>query len=117
MALKPRYVFPLSFRQEDREILDAAIQIAKEENSNPTRVMREALRQYTKSKLKSDNVKLDEFFNDHTQGVDPIYRKVFSSTELKEWNDADVLWFARLVRARKQELESELKRRGYHFVW
>jgi predicted transcriptional regulator len=117
LALKPRYIFPLSFREEDRDILDATIQLAKEENSNPTRIMREALRQYTKSKLKSDNVKLDEFIDDHTREVDPIYRRVISSTELKGWNDGDVLWFAKLVRARKQELESELKRRGYHFVW
>jgi hypothetical protein len=74
MALKPRYVFPLNFRSEDLEILNAAVQIAKDEASDLTAIMREALRQYTKSKLKSVNIKMDAFL-DHVV-TDPIFGTV-----------------------------------------
>jgi len=115
MALKPRYVFPLNFRSEDLELLNAAVQIAKDETSDLTTVMREALRLYTKSKLKSGNIKMDEFLDQ--VDVDPIFRKVLAPTELKGWVDSDLLRVANLVRGRKQEIESELKRRGFHYVW
>jgi len=115
MALKPRYVFPLNFRSEDLELLNAAVQIAKDETSDLTGIMREALRQYTKSKLNTVNIKMDEFL-DHAK-VDGVFLKMLSPTELKGWVDNDLLVFAKLVRGRKQELEAELKRRGFHFVW
>ncbi|HXQ92644.1 MAG TPA: hypothetical protein VN739_06530 [Nitrososphaerales archaeon] len=81
MALKPRYVFPLNFRSEDLELLNAAVKIAKDETSDLTTVMREALLQYTKSKLKSGNIKMDEFL-DHAK-VDDVFRNMLSPTELK----------------------------------
>jgi hypothetical protein len=115
MALRPRYTVAINFREQDRPLLDAAVQIAKDEASDLTGIMREALRQYTKSKLKSGNIKMDEFL-DHVV-TDPIFGTVLSPTKLRGWADTDLLHFAKLVRGRKQELESELKKRGFHFVW
>jgi len=37
--------------------------------------------------------------------------------ELKTWEDSDLIYVAKSIRARKQELEVELRRRGYHFIW
>ncbi len=67
MPIKPRYVFPLNFREQDKEILDAAILLAKEEGSDLTGIMREALRQFTdskKSKMNGGLRKMDEFLED-----------------------------------------------------
>jgi hypothetical protein len=58
---------------------------------------------------------MDDFL-DHSE-VNPIFQEVLSPTELKGWVDSDLLFFAKLIRGRKQEIESELKKRGFHFVW
>jgi len=115
MALKPRYTVAINFREQDRPLLDAAIQIAKDEASDLTGIMREALQQFTKLKLNSGSIKLDEFLNFHE--VDPVFRDVLSPTELKGWADNDLLHFAKTLRGRKQEIESELVKRGFHFIW
>jgi len=94
--------------------LDAAILVAKKEDSNLTNVIRDALRVYTTEKLQGDvNQKLDKFVSEYY----PHYRKMLTPKELREWIDADVLDLARLIRARKQEIEFELKKRGYYFQW
>jgi hypothetical protein len=111
MALKPRLVHPLNFREQDKAILDAPILLARREGSDLTNVIRDALKEYTASKLRDVDQKLDSFFNDI--GV-ASYKKLLSPEELKDWCDAEVLDLAKLVRARKQELEFELTKRGYH---
>ncbi|HXQ93377.1 MAG TPA: hypothetical protein VN739_10265 [Nitrososphaerales archaeon] len=114
LTLKPRWVHPLNFREEDKAVLDAAVLVAKNEGSNLTNVIRDALRVYTDQKLQGDvNQKLDKFVNESY----PHYRKMLTPEELSEWADADILDFARLIRARKQEIEFELKKRGYYFQW
>jgi len=81
--------------------------------------MREALKRFTEEEgEKSRSPRMDDFLGDSMgNGVDPTCKKVLSPADLKVMLDSDVLWFAKLVRGRKQELEAELKRRGYHFVW
>jgi len=114
LTLKPRWVHPLNFRAEDKAVLDAAVLIAKKDGSNLTNVIRDALRAYTTEKLQGEiDQKLDEFVN----GYYPHYRKMFTPDELRGWIEADILDIARLIRARKQELEFELRRRGYYFQW
>jgi hypothetical protein len=51
MALKPRWVHPLNFREQDKEVMDAAVFLAKREGSDLTNVIRQALKEYTESKL------------------------------------------------------------------
>jgi hypothetical protein len=114
LTLKPRWVHPLNFRAEDKDVLDAAVLVAKKEDSNLTNVIRDALRAYTTEKLQGDsNQKLDEFVN----GSYPHYRKMLTPKELRSWIYEDVLDFARIIRARKQEIEFELRKRGYYFRW
>jgi len=114
MTIKPRWVHPLNFRAEDKGVLDAAIQVAKKEDRSLTNVIRDALRAYTDAKLQGDaNEKLDRFVDEPC----PQFRRQLSPEELKSWIDAEVLDTAKLVRARKQELEFELRKRGYYFRW
>ncbi|MDA4130932.1 MAG: hypothetical protein OK457_09190, partial [Thaumarchaeota archaeon] len=113
--LKPRWIHPLNFREQDKEIMDAAILLAKREGSDLTNVIRDALKEYTASKLREDaGQKLDSFISDI--GLSS-YKKLLSPEELKIWRDAEVLDLAKSVRARKQELEFELTKRGYYFRW
>ena len=115
LALKPRWVHPLNFREQDKAILDASVLIARREGSDLTNVIRDALREYTTSKLKNDQrQKLDIFISD--VGL-ASYKRLLIPEELKAWSDAEVLDLAKLIRARKQELELELVRRGYYFRW
>lgn len=77
-----------------------------------TNVIREALREYTTVKLHGHtDEKLDKFIN-HAE-----FKKLITPEEFKAWTDVEVLEMAKLIRARQQELESELRRRGYYFRW
>jgi hypothetical protein len=114
LTLKPRWVHPLNFRAEDKAVLDAAVLVAKKEGSNLTNVIRDALKMYMVAKLQGDGYqKLDKFVNESY----PHYGKMLTPEDLREWIDTDVLDIARLIRARKQEIESELRKRGYYFQW
>ena len=44
MTLKPRWVHPLNFREQDKAIMDAAILLARREGSDLTNVIRDALK-------------------------------------------------------------------------
>jgi hypothetical protein len=115
MALKPRRVHPLNFTEQDKAIMDAAVLLAKREGIDLTGVIRDALKEYTASKLRDEaGQKLDSFIRD--VGLSSI-KKLLTPEELKALCDAEVLDLAKLVRARKQELETELTKRGYHFRW
>jgi hypothetical protein len=74
MTLKQRWVHPLSFRQQDMQMLDAAVQIAKSKGSNLTAIIRDALKEYTESKLKTSGAtRIDEFL-DIPRATNPPYR-------------------------------------------
>ena len=114
LALKPRWVHPLNFREQDKAILDASVLIARREGSDLTNVIRDALREYTTAKLQGESQKLDVFMRDLEV---TSLKKLLIPEELKVWPDSDVLDLAKLVRSRKQELEFELRKRGYFFPW
>jgi hypothetical protein len=115
MTLKPRWVHPLNFREQDKAVLEASILLARREGSDLTNVIRDALKEYTAEKLREDpSQKLDSFISDI--GLSS-FKKLLTPDELKVWRDAEVLDLAKLVRARKQELEMELAKRGYYFRW
>jgi len=95
--------------------MDAAVLLARKEGSDLTNVIRDALKVYTEAKLRGDaGQKLDSFIRD--LGLSSM-KKLLTPEELKALCDAEVLDLAKLVRARKQELEFELVKRGYHFRW
>jgi hypothetical protein len=115
MALKARWVHPLNFREQDKAVLEASILLARREGSDLTNVIRDALKAYTATKLREDpSQKLDSFISDI--GLSS-FEKLLTPDELKVWHDVEVLDLAKTVRARKQELELELTKRGYHFRW
>jgi hypothetical protein len=115
LALKPRWVHPLNFREQDKAIMDAAVLLARREGSDLTNVIRDALKSYTESKMREDgSQKLDSFLRD--VGLSSI-KKLLTPQELKVLCDAAVLDLAKSIRARKEELQVELERRGYHFRW
>jgi len=107
----------LNFRLEDKAVLDAAILIGKDEGSSLTGVIRTALKEYVSSKIRQTPLlKIDDFIED---SPDPSYdyERLLSPKELEVLTDESVLHMARLIRARKEELEFDLRRRGYHFRW
>ncbi len=117
LTLKPRWVHPLNFRQEDKAVLDAAILIGKDEGSSLTGVIRSALKEYVSSKNgQTPLLKIDDFI-EGSLNSSYDYKRQLSPKELEELTDESVLHMARLIRARKEELESDLRRRGYYFRW
>jgi hypothetical protein len=110
-------VHPLNFRQEDKAVLDAAILIGKDEGSSLTGVIRTALKEYVSSKNgRASLLKIDDFIEGSLKSSYD-YKRQLSPKELEEFTDESVLHMARQVRARKEELESDLRRRGYYFRW
>lgn len=117
MPLKPRWVHPLNFRAQDKETLDAALQIAKKDGTNLTEIIRIALKEYAeKHGLEACATKMDSFL-EKNPALKPEYLEILTPALLKAWSDGEVLGFARQVRARRQEIEAELRRRGYRFEW
>ena len=121
MPIRPRWTLPINFRQEDKSILDAAVALADADRIQITSLVRNALADYVKTRLGGEGVagmkKMDDYFSSTSFGPIPPF-KILTPKELKLWNDSDLLAAARQVRSRKQELEGELKRRGFHlFRW
>jgi hypothetical protein len=119
MVLKPRWVVPLNFRSGDKPLLDNVIFLAKKEELRITDIIRDALIEYTRRKLDlceaSGTHRIDEFIASNFK--EDSLSGILTREQLKTWQDSDVINFAKMVRARKQELEFELRRRGYHFSW
>ncbi len=57
---------------------------------------------------------MDEFC---TPTAKTSMNEMLTPGQLKLWEDAEVLAAAKGVRSRQQELQAELKRRGYSFLW
>ena len=116
MAPQPRWTIPINMRSQDKPILDAALEIARRDGSDITTVFRTALAQFVINKSKAEGPRIDEFL-DFSEKSDGIYNRILTPAELRSWTVAGVLEAARHVRARQQELDSELRRRGYFFRW
>ena len=110
MVPRPRSVVPLNFRSGDKPLLDNVIFLAKKEELHITDIIRDALLEYTKRKLDlceaSGTHRIDEFMAANFR--DDSLSGILTREELKTWQDSDVISFAKMVRARKQELEFEL---------
>lgn len=120
MTIKPRWVHPLNFREQDKPVLDQAMELAKREGTDLTNVIRRALQEYVQrtTAVSSSSAKMDAFLQDGEYRAYPQYTKVLTPEELKEWSDPDLLAFAKFTRSRKQEIHAELKRRGFYmFEW
>jgi len=88
-----------------------------DEGNNITHVFREAIAEYVKKRAQSkEGKRLDEFLNDSEMSYTPG-DKISTPTELMNWSDDNLLDAAKLVRSRKQELDSALRSRGYFFKW
>jgi hypothetical protein len=117
VTLKPRWTHPLNFRLEDKAVLDAAILIGRNEGNSLTGVIRTALKEYVSSKLgQAPLIKIDDFF-DGPINSSYDYKRILGPKDLETLTDQSVLHMARLIRARKEELESDLRRRGFYFRW
>jgi hypothetical protein len=119
--LKSRWVFPVNFRQEDQQVLEVLIRIAKEGETTLTDVVRTALNEFAAARNRGAGVtKMDEFLEVNQDSLirdNPVYRELLTPDRLRGWQDTDLLLFSRAIRSRKFELEAELKKRGYHFQW
>jgi hypothetical protein len=106
----------VTFRQVDQPIFDALVAISHEQKCNLTSVFRIALSEFVKTKSKETGQKLDEFL-ENSAIAEPIYNRMLTPAELRSWSDSEVLRAAKLVRARKAELDLDLRRRGYFIRW
>jgi len=114
---KARWTIPINMRLEDKPVLDAALNIAKEEGTNITKIFRTALVEFVRRKSQGREVrKMDEFLDDSKESV-PSCNEILTPVQLKVWSDADLLNMVRRVRSRKFELDHEIRRRGFFFDW
>jgi hypothetical protein len=120
MGPKFRWTHPQNFRSQDKALLDASLDIAQRERTDLTNVIRRALQEYVAhhSEREMSDPRLDEFIKDPMFKALPSISRILTPKELGEWGDESLLLVARNVRARKMELDGELKRRGFlQFMW
>ena len=116
MPPKPRWTHPVNFRSEDKEILEGALKVARNEGSNLTNIIRDALRLYVSSKLLSEGtLKLDQFVDNSK--LSHFRERPLTLEEIKSWSDEEVLRLAKQIRGKQQQLQFELKKRGFYFSW
>jgi len=117
MAPRPRWTVPVNMRSQDKDVLDAAMRIAKSEGSDITTVFRTALAEFVRTRAsQTAGRKMDEFL-DNSEMANPVYQKILTPVMLGKWSVDEIFHAAKLVRSRKQELDFELRRRGYFFSW
>src|ERR1017187_1816083 len=104
MAPQPRWTLPINMRSQDKPVLDAALAIAKIEGTDITTIVRTALAEFVKTKARAEGRKMDEFL-DGSAISNPISNRVLTPYELRRWTENDLLNAARIVRARKEELD------------
>jgi L-rhamnose isomerase len=114
---QPRWTVPVNFRVQDKKILDDALNIAKSENKDITTIFRLALEEFVKTKTRSaDGLKLDKFLDNSKVGTQ-VFDRILKPVELMKWSDSSLLAISKLLRSRRQELDFELRRRGFYFDW
>jgi hypothetical protein len=116
MVPEPRWTIPVNIRSKDKPILDAVLNIAKSEGVEITTLVRTALAEFVTRRNGGSSQKLDNFLADPALS-EPFYYQVLSPSKLNGWDEEELLRMAKLIRARKEELDSELRRRGYLFRW
>ncbi len=113
MTLKPRWVHPLNFREQDKQLLDASLDIAQRERMDLTNLIRRALSEYITLHSEKLFAKLDEYIRFPSFKALPPITKLLTPKELGEWSDETLLLVARYLRSRRMELDCELRRRGF----
>jgi len=117
VAPQPRWTIPVNFRAQDKSILDAALSIAKKQDSDLTSVIRTALKVYTTTKMETSGIQKIDDFLDNSVSSDPIYNRLLTPKELSHWPDNNLLDFARHLKSRRQEVDAELRNRGFFIRW
>jgi hypothetical protein len=118
MVVQPHYSIPVNIRPKDRPMMDAALEIAERENKQVTTIFREALAEYIQRRKQSaGSAKLEQYFGSESAQGNASLEKVLVPSQLQAWTDADLLSFARKLRGRAQELDRELRIRGFRFQW
>ena len=113
-----RWTLAVNIRQSDKIILDSLMEIARDDRSDITKVVRGILTEYVKSYLASrgeattGEAKIDRYLQSPS-----AVTKILTRDELAEWSDSDVLFLTKTLKSRMQELDCELRRRGYRFTW
>jgi hypothetical protein len=117
MAPRPRYTISLNLRSQDQNVLEALTRIAQKQGCTLTTLCRDVLADFVKQSGAevSSNQKLDGFLAS-SNSLENMYR-VLTPAELKTWTNNDLLYYARLIRSRKYEIESALRARGFWFKW
>jgi hypothetical protein len=97
-------------------MLDAAVRIAKSEGSDITTVFRTALAEFVRTKALPEGEKIDRFL-ENSKTEDQIYSRILTPADLRNWSDSGLVRTSKCIKSRMQELDSELRRRGFYFKW
>ncbi|MFI5420242.1 MAG: hypothetical protein ACHQ1H_04685 [Nitrososphaerales archaeon] len=117
MVVQPHFTVPVNIRPQDRLLMDAALEIVRNENKSMTWLFRQALQEYVeKRKIGKGSLRLEEYFETLRPQATGSLEKVLSREELAKWGDQELLATAKKVKARVEELQAELKRRGFLFI-
>jgi len=117
-----RATLPLNFRHVDLELLDFLEERATIEGCTITSLVRKILFEYAereKQKISSrSDLRIDRFFENSNMKCEISSSKVLTPDVLRTFTDSEIVRLAKLIRARKQEVSSEFRRRNYLlFSW
>jgi len=96
------------------------LSIAARENRNVTSIFREALADFVKTREETGATtgpKMDEYLGESVAIPEVVSHRILTPVELRHWTDKELLDTAKLVRARKQEVDHALRTRNYYFTW
>jgi len=122
LAPNPRYTLAVNIRKQDKFILDALILLSQIDRCDITTVARRALEYYVRDRQKSvgedGERKMDEFMTGNSlHSRQDFFSTLLTPEILKGFSDTEIIAFAKTVRARHQELDGELRKRGYFLKW
>lgn len=109
----------VNLRAQDRFILDGLVTLSQIDRCDITTIARRALEYYIQVREKAigndGTKKMDEFIS----GIDygDILSTLLTPELLEVFSDSEILSLAKIVRARRQELDGELRKRGYYLKW
>ncbi len=108
MAPNPRYTIAINIRKQDKFILDSLISLSQSDRCDITTVARRALEYDVQNRRKTAGEdgarKMDEFIaGNSSYSHEDLFSTLLTPEILKEFSDSEIMSFAKIVRARRQE--------------
>jgi len=109
----------VNLRSQDKFILDGLVTLSQIDRCDITTAARRGLEYYIqyRKKKSGDNgtKKIDEFISEIPHR--DMLSTILTPDLLKGLSDSEIMLLAKIVRARRQELDAELRKRGFYMKW